>query len=131
MLQHQLERVVSFEHHRPGEQEVPHAAQGVEIGSCVHRIARDHLGGHVCRGARQGLRGRQAHVFPDAAVPLHQAEVQHLHEIVLQPEPAEVEIGRLDVAVYQPPVMGLGEGPAGLAEYGRDPGRWLRTVAGD
>ena len=33
---------------------------------------------------------------------LHQPEVEHLHEIVPEPQPADVDVGGLDVAVHQP-----------------------------
>ena len=47
---------------------------------------------------------------------LHHSEVQDLQEIVVRPEVAGEEIGRLDVPVNESCLMSLGEGSTGLLQ---------------
>ena len=68
-------------------------------------------------------------VVARALVVLDQAEVQHLDEVVLEAEPAQVDVGGLDVAMDQPGVVRLRERVAGLPQEVHHPAGRQRAVA--
>ena len=47
---------------------------------------------------------------------LDEAEVEHLHEVVLQAHATDVDVGRLDVAAHEPSGMRIGEGMSRLPQ---------------
>ena len=47
---------------------------------------------------------------------LYQPEIEHFHEVVVNPFAGGKDVGWLHVAVDQPMLVGIGEGVAGLGE---------------
>ncbi len=91
----------------PSEGEVKDAAERIQIGADVHRLAVELLRRHKVDGARHGLLvrvGRRRGI--DEA---RDAEIQHLHEHRAAGLPGEHDVRGLQVAVQEPGVMGGGE----------------------
>ena len=43
------------------------------------------------------------------AAEFHEPEVEHLHEVVVEPHAADIDVGRLDIAVHETTHVRLGE----------------------
>ena len=52
---------------------------------------------------------------------LDETEIQHLHDVVLDAAPAQIDVGRLDVAVHHAAAVRLGQRRADLAQDVHDP----------
>ena len=98
-----------------GEHPERHAAEGVEVGGLAAGAARHALGGHV--GRSPGERAVRRDVRVVLADRLHEAEVEDLDDVEVHAEPAQEEVGRLDVAVQEAGLVRLGERAARLAQH--------------
>ena len=109
---------LSFEDPTSRQQPVRQASDRVDVGPTANRLitqdlfrsheGRRSLGRALDRKRSIGLRHSRPHA--------DQSEVHHLHEVHLQPVAADVHVGWLDVAVYEAPLVRLGQGLAHLAE---------------
>ncbi len=105
---HRLDRRGAGEGPAAGEHLVDHGAEGEEIRAVIHLLALDLLRRHVADRAHDRPRHRRAAgeraVLASRGL-LGEAEVQDLHPPVVRQE----EVGRLEVAVHDPLVVGGGE----------------------
>ena len=67
-------------------------------------------------GRQLGRGGHDGVSIDSACVELHQPEVEHLDEVVVEAHPADVDVGGLDVAVDQSPRVRVGERVADLPQ---------------
>src|SRR4029078_1297879 len=106
-----------FEHQLSGEQVVGDASERIDVRTPIDvGVAEDGFRRHIRRGAARGVvEGRQV-VGTTAVVNLHQAEVEHLDEVVFEPHPADVDIGRFDVTVDKAARMRVGQRVGDLAQ---------------
>ena len=94
----------------PSEQAVGDTAQRVDVGTPVHvgTTERD-FRRHVAWCSQYGpFHGQHRAGLPRGGV-LDQAEVEHLHEVIVRTEPADQDVRGLDVAVDQTARVRLAE----------------------
>ncbi len=105
------QRAVFVEHALPGQQPVADAAEAVDVDAAVDvRLAQRHLGRHKRGRSCRHTFGRELRrAGLEAATRLDQAEVEHFDEVVVEAQAAGVDVRRLDVAVDQVSLMGLGQ----------------------
>jgi hypothetical protein len=108
VLDEELHRRVASEDELTGEQPIGDAARSIDIGTVIHgpsaeRLLRsnergcpphDVVGGDGGKGRRRFRRVWVVNGFDDA-------EVQDFDEVVVLAVPAQDDVGRLDVAMYQ------------------------------
>ena len=105
--------VLRLERRATAKHEVENGAERVHVGSRVGAQSHRHLGRHV-RG-RSEERSGVGHLAV-AALDLGDAEIDHLHEVVLAAERREKQVLGLHVAVDDPVLVRLGERAGGLAD---------------
>ena len=95
------------EDQRPGEEVVGDAAERVDVGPPVDALlAHGDLRRDVAGRARRDPLDREMGEFLGLRR-LHQAEIEHLHEVVLQRHLARHDVGRLQVAVHEAAGVGF------------------------
>jgi len=102
MLQEKPHRGLGGEHELPGQEPVGHAAGRINVGTPVQISSHRPLGGNKrWRTLDRVLpRVHRARVRGVADCP-HNAEIQHLHEVILLAVPAEEDVRGFDVAMNQ------------------------------
>jgi hypothetical protein len=93
--QHGRSCALFLEHETACDQPVGHAAQSVDIGPPVDRVAQGHFGSHVRRGARGSALDSHADFI--SVQHFDQPKIEHLREVMLIAHPAEKNVRRLDV----------------------------------
>src|SRR6185436_15135275 len=101
---HHFPRVDAEKRLHPAQQEVGNHAERVQVGTCIdfqggRRRLRRHVEGRPYGGAIT----REVGVFVQAL--LHQAEVEHFHQVGHATPVADHDVLRLDVAVYEAGVV--------------------------
>ena len=101
VLRDHLQHRIAREHVLSGEQIVRDTSECVQIGPSIDRFAKRHLRRHIRRRTHdhafecgQRLRGV-------SCGRLHETEVEHLDEILAASHSPEVNVGRLDVPMYE------------------------------
>ena len=118
VLQHHLHRRVALEDQLASQQIVGNTSQGVDVGPPIDVcFAEDDLRRHIGRCAgRDVVQCQKGALRIGGSAHLDEAEVQNLDEVVLEPHAADVDIGRLDVAMNKSACVRVGQGMADLAE---------------
>jgi hypothetical protein len=127
---HHLGHGLTGEHRPAGQQEIPDAAEGVQVAPGVHSVgAGDRLRSEVERRAREGI------VVAGLSLLLqipHQPEVHHLRDVPrAAPLGHQNYVAGLDVPVDQPHAVRLGERAGDLAEDVTHPAGLLCALAAD
>ena len=91
-----------------GQALVEHAGQGVDVGAGVDLAGAETLGGHVRPRADGRVLRRQPGVVGGAG----DAEVDEVREVV----GVHQDVGRFDVAMHQPGLMGAVQSPRDLVD---------------
>ncbi len=86
----------------PGEHLEEHAAEGVDVGACVHGLAAGLLGRHVGGGAEHDAGLGQGRL----ALHLGDSEVEDFHELELVAALDHIDVGRFHVPVDHAHVVG-------------------------
>ena len=118
MVDHHLDRGGGVEDELACGKPVADRAERVDVGAPVDvRFPQRDLGRHVGRGARgHALLGELGLGICRGLDILHQPEVEHLHEVVVDAQAGGEDVGGLDVAVDQPVLVRVGERVAGLGQ---------------
>ena len=101
-----------FEDRPTRQQPERHTAERVDVGAtidvrCTHRNFWSHEVGRAGDIVGGGQRSRRGLVVGGGF--FHDAEIQHLDDVVLHPAMTQVDVGRFDVSVDQTAVMGLSQ----------------------
>ena len=105
------------ERHLAGEHLVEQDAQRIEVAALIGALVAGLLRRDVVRRPHEGAGIGDLTVRVVAVEELHQAEVEHLDEVVIVVLPQEHDVGRLQVAVDDPQRMRLSQRAADLLRH--------------
>ncbi len=105
------QRGVGLEDALTTDEPVRHAPEPVDVGAAIdvglsQRQLRRHVGG---RARRHTVRGQIRRASFKTPARFDETEVEHLDEVVVEAKAAGIDVGRLDIAMDQSALVGLGE----------------------
>src|ERR1700694_3012102 len=113
-----LKCFLGLEDELAGDHKIGNAAQRINVGASIDRLAERHLWRHVRgRTERHLTRSRsERSLYASARDLLDQAEIEDLHKVVAKSDLSQVDVCRLDVPVHEPQSVRLLQGIAHLSK---------------